>query len=153
MVEHIKLRDKVVSSDKLRCGRCKEDVDPKEARAVAFCYDCATALCEFCHQMHKRSRDLAKHSFCTLEEIRQSKQIDMSSGQRTYECQKHEGEELKFYCIACSKVICRDCTVLRRDHRDHPVDLIRNVIDSEKADLEKHIKPLKEVLAVMPQKR
>ena len=116
MVEHIKNRGRVVSSYKLRCGKCKEDVDPKEARAVAFCSDCATALCEFCHQMHKRSKDLAKHSFCTLEEIWQFKQIDMSSGQRTYECRMHKGEELQLYCITCSEVICRDCTVTGRGH-------------------------------------
>lgn len=149
MVEHIKIRDQVVSNDELRCGKCKEDVDPKETRAVAFCYDCATALCEFCHQMHKRSKDLSKHSFCSLEEIRESKQIDVPSVQRTYECRKHKGEELKLYCITCSEVICRDCTVTARDHRDHSYDFISQVIESEKADIEKHIKPLKEVLTTV----
>jgi len=144
LVEHIKIRDRVVSDDELRCGKCKEDI--AEAVAVAFCYDCGTALCDFCHQMHKRTKDLAKHSFCTLDEIKQSKQVDMPPVKHTHFCSKHPGEELKLYCITCSEVICRDCTITARDHRDHSYDFIARVIESEKADIEYHLNPLKEVL-------
>ncbi len=143
LVAHVKFNEKVNEGD-LRCGRCKDDV---VAPAIAICYTCGEALCTFCHEMHQRSRDLARHSFCTLAEAREASQVNASPPVKpqTYFCDKHK-EELKWYCYTCSQVICRDCTISVKEHRDHSYEYIREVIEDEKEGIRSQISPLKDML-------
>ena len=142
LVEHVKIHDKVLSDDGLRCGICKEDV---EAPAVAFCYDCRAALCDFCHKMHQRSKDMGKHNFCTLNEIKEAPRVDIPPVKRAHFCEKHK-EPLRWYCYTCSAVICRDCTVSLKDHRNHSYEYIGEIINSEKEEIVSHIEPLTAML-------
>ena len=139
MVEHLRIRDRVRTDSGLRCGNCKEDVG--EAPAVGFCYDCRAALCQFCYDMHGRAKDLSHHTYRTLEEIKQASSVDVPQTKRSHVCKKHN-EELRWYCITCSEMICRDCTVTVKDHRDHSFDFIGDVIEREKEDIVHHVQPL-----------
>lgn len=143
LVAHIKFNEKVNDSE-LRCGRCKDDV---HAPAVAVCYTCGEALCTFCHEMHQRSRELASHSFCTLTEARAASQENAPPPvkPRSYLCSKHS-EELKWYCYTCSQVICRDCTVSVKEHREHSFEFIGEVIADEKEGIRSQLSPLAEML-------
>ncbi len=146
LVEHVNIHRKVATEQNLRCGKCKEDVD---APAMSFCYDCGAALCEFCHKMHQRNRELFTHTIFTLKEIknREASTDDLPKVKRLHTCSKHGNEqELKLYCYTCSEVICRDCTVTKSEHRDHSYEFISKVIESEKEDLKRQLKPLQNVL-------
>ena len=142
MVEHLRIRDRVQTDSGLRCGNCKDDVG--EAPAVGFCYDCRAAVCQFCYDMHRRAKDLSHHTYRTLEEIRQTSNTDVPPMKRTHVCKKHS-EELRWYCSTCSEVICRDCTVTVKDHRDHSFDFISDVIEREKEDILRHVQPLQQM--------
>ena len=137
LVEHLNIRETVRTDEVLRCGKCKEGV---EAPAMGFCYDCRAALCQFCYNMHERSKELGQHKYYTLEHIRQTKRMDVPPVKRVYYCPRHEGELIKLYCFRCEKVICRDCTLL--DHQGHPYQFISDVIDSEKDMIRAHVAPL-----------
>ena len=152
LVEHLRVHEKLTSGHPLECGKCVQK--PGEGRniSVSFCYDCQAPLCEFCQRMHKQTVDLATHHISSLEEIRQ---VDLaplsSSGSSTshsddvlYVCSKHR-DPLKLYCFTCNEVICRDCTVTRKDHRDHSFEFISEIIESERAGLLKCLEPLSEM--------
>ncbi len=34
-------------------------------------------------------------------------------------CTEHDGEENKFYCRTCKKMVCRDCVIIKQRCRDH----------------------------------
>lgn len=138
LVEHLGISETVRSDEVMRCGKCKEGVD---APAVGFCYDCRAALCDFCFSMHERSKDLGRHKYHTLEQIRSMG--DVPPVKRVYNCPRHDGEAIKLYCFQCEKVICRDCTL--RDHQSHPFEFINDVIDSEKELIREHVAPLTDV--------
>ena len=49
-------------------------------------------------------------------------------------CTKHPDEDLRFYCMVCKEVICRDCKVV--SHEGHKIDMVKNVIAKLKEDIE-----------------
>lgn len=153
LVEHLRVHEKLTSGHPLECGKCRTG-DSKPNLSVSFCYDCQVPLCEFCQRMHKQTVDLANHHICSLEEIRQ---VDLSppsgstgvhgglhSDDVLYICHKHR-EPLKLYCFTCEEVICRDCTVTKKDHREHSFEFIAEVIEGERAGLLDCLEPLKEM--------
>ena len=143
LIEHLDIHDKISSDGQLNCGKCKSDV---EALAVAFCYDCKAALCELCQQMHQRTREHAAHSICSLEEIKQSASLPPKT--RNYMCPKHNDEQ-KLFCFDCQEVICRDCTVVKSDHRDHKFQFITQIIEDQKKEMKKKIAPLEDTLKIV----
>ena len=41
-------------------------------------------------------------------------------------CDKHENEDLRFYCRTCDHKICRDCNVV--EHGGHKIDMVKDVM-------------------------
>lgn len=152
LVEHLQVHEKLTAGQPLECGKCLKGVGEKPNSSVAFCFDCRAPLCEFCQRMHKQTVDLAGHHISSLEEIQQvdlapaSVQVPFhsKSDDVLYVCSKHR-EPLKLYCFTCDEVICRDCTVTRKDHREHSYEFISDVIDSERAGLLDCLEPLGEM--------
>lgn len=148
LVEHLNVHEKLTSGDLLRCGKCVKDLDEKPNVSVSFCYDCRAPLCEFCQKMHKQTVDLASHNVCALEDIRSRDMFSnpppppAKSDDVLYVCNKHR-EPLKLYCFTCEEVICRDCVVTKKDHREHSYEFISEVIEGERAGLLDYIDPLK----------
>lgn len=159
LIEHLKVHQKLTSGDPLECGKCLgaqangEGGDAVPSIAMCFCYECQAPLCDFCRQMHRRTLDLSSHSICQLDEIRQADFLPtatatptrIQSNARTddvlYVCSKHR-EPLKWYCFTCEEVICGDCTITKKEHRDHSFEFIREIIAGERAELTKCLGPL-----------
>lgn len=152
LIEHLEVHQKLTSGQSLECGKClgPPGADSSPNLAVSFCYECQAPLCEFCQQMHKRTVDLAGHNICSLDEIRQ---VDLSptpariqtssrSDDILYVCNRHRGEPLKLYCFTCEEVICRDCIVTKKDHREHSYEFIADIIIGERAGLTECLEPL-----------
>lgn len=144
LVEHLKIHMQLESEDVVACGRCDDSI---AAPAVAFCYDCSSPLCEFCHKMHERVKDLQSHKCCSLKEIKGATQITVKpSMQPPPLCPKHN-TELKWFCIKCEAVICGDCTV--RDHKDHSCEFIKDIVTTEKATMQTLLVNLEDKLKKM----
>ena len=149
LIEHLKVHEKLTSGNPLECGKCVKNPGEPPSHSVSYCYDCRAPLCQFCQKMHKQTVDLAGHHICSLDEIRQvdlspSSAPPMSSkgDDSAYVCPKHR-EPLKLYCFTCEEVICRDCTVTKKDHRDHSFEFIYEVIKKERESLSECLDPLK----------
>ena len=143
LIELVQIHSQVMSEETLMCGKCKDD---PEAVAVAFCYDCSAALCALCYQAHQNKKELSSHNFLTLEAIKATTDFKTAPTKSMYYCQKHKGELLKLYCSDCHQVICRDCTITARDHRDHKYDFVKDVIGAERVDFEQKLQPLVEMI-------
>lgn len=59
-------------------------------------------------------------------------------------CPKHPDEKLKLYCFDCEEVICRDCTVKQRDHKNHNFEFVKEVAAGERESLAGVMSPLTE---------
>ncbi len=150
LIDHLRVHEKLTSGNPLECGKCVKEPGESPRPSVSYCYDCQAPLCQFCQKMHKQTVDLASHHICSLDEIRH---IDLSPSSAPmsaknddilYVCGKHR-EPLKLYCFDCEEVICRDCTVTKKDHRDHNFLFIYEVIERERASLSECLGPLKEM--------
>ena len=151
LVEHLSVHERLTSGSPLECGKCvKSSEDDKLNMSVSFCYDCRVPLCEFCQRMHKQTVDLSCHHICSLDEIREldllppvtTTHMNARNDEILYVCNKHR-EPLKLYCFTCNEVICRDCTVTKKEHRDHSYEFIAEIIESERAGLIVCLEPLK----------
>lgn len=137
LVEHMKIHDRLQSEEGLRCGKCVEEFD---APAIAFCYECKAALCDFCYKMHDRVKELQAHNCCSLSDIKAPTSMPPTSlNPRRIRCQKHL-EEMRWFCSSCMEVICRDCAV--KDHRHHDFEFIPEVVGKERREIQKRIEPL-----------
>ena len=146
LIEHLDIHEKISTDGHLTCGKCVSDTGTSPAPAVAFCYDCKSALCEPCQQLHQRSREHSAHSICSLDEIKDS--VSLPPMSRSYVCPKHNDEQ-RLFCYDCQEVICRDCIVVQSDHRDHRYQFIDQIINEQKEEMKKEFKPLEDTLKVV----
>ena len=113
------------------CGEC-ELSGPVEC----YCSDCQSYLCNECVQLHKRLKAFRGHKVVPIDNINAA---TLQSSQIQY-CPVHKEEVLKLYCETCSKLICRDCTLV--DHRQHSYKFVedaRKQVDSEMGSLKRKI--------------
>ena len=57
-------------------------------------------------------------------------------------CDKHEGEEYKYYCQTCETPTCKDCTI--QDHREHEYCAIKDVVEDFRKSLAEKLGKLRE---------
>ena len=113
------------------CGEC-ELSGPVEC----YCSDCQSYLCNECVQLHKRLKAFRGHKVVPIDNINAA---TLQSSQIQY-CPIHKEEMLKLYCETCSKLICRDCTLV--DHRQHSYKFVedaRKQVDSEMGSLKSKV--------------
>ena len=59
-------------------------------------------------------------------------------------CDQHEQEELRFFCVPCAKIVCRDCKTL--NHTVHQTLEISEVADARKREIGKSLRHTNEFL-------
>ena len=123
------------ASLKLMCGECEQFAG---STIRYYCVDCQNYLCNDCVALHKRVKAYRGHKVIPVEEINT---VTLQSS-RVEHCPVHKDEALKLYCETCSKLVCRDCTLV--EHRQHSYKFLedsRKQIESEmsalKSDVEK----------------
>ncbi|XP_062581642.1 E3 ubiquitin-protein ligase TRIM56-like [Saccostrea cucullata] len=124
------------------CNFCKFSGEIR--LAVSQCLTCSEFLCEECstsrHTFTTVTRD---HKVVSLIEIRTGQHNDaIRSLQCSEKCPLHIEEELRYFCVPCKTVTCRDCSVL--DHSGHKIKLL-SVVRKESENM---IKPLQNELTV-----
>ncbi|KAK2587313.1 hypothetical protein KPH14_003032 [Odynerus spinipes] len=112
----------------VRCTGCKST----ESDAVARCFDCANFLCPNCVMAHQfmhcfeghrvlnlgdSKLDTVNNGNATTELPKNNLVINggASNGEKTLFCPRHKQELLKYFCRACTVLVCKECTIT-----DHP---------------------------------
>ena len=127
---------KIVSNSEVCCDECIDGA--QNGPAVVFCCSCSQFLCKHCHDHHRNSIKLSKHSMVRLDH-EGAKQLRTTMKPRDHYCSqpKHEDNKLKFYCEICNLLVCKDCTTAA--HKDHSVAKISTVAKA-------HFSTVKEML-------
>lgn len=99
-------------ANKILCDAC-----PDEIVAVVQCSTCLRNFCLDCGTQHQQLITMelkpSKHSVKPLWEA--------TKVRRTALCQKHPTHVLRFYCIACQQVTCKEC-IWSVEHRGHATE-------------------------------
>ena len=59
-------------------------------------------------------------------------------------CEQHENEELRFYCVPCARIVCRDCKTV--NHTIHQTLEINEVAEARKREILKALRHTREFL-------
>ncbi|XP_066540251.1 transcription intermediary factor 1-alpha isoform X2 [Hoplias malabaricus] len=112
----------------LKCGGCEESA------LSGWCVQCEEALCSDCVLAHQRVKMTRNHSVVPK---------DPPSGFTTsLRCASHRQEKLKFFCIPCDELTCRDCQLI--DHRGHSFLLLEEALVSQKEQLQRLLHGIRE---------
>ena len=107
------------------CGEC-EQTGP----VGFYCRDCQTYLCAECGlQLHKRLKAYRGHKVIPIDHI----DATILPSSHIHYCAVHKNEALKLYCKTCSKLICRDCTLV--EHRQHNYIFVQEARELVKAEM------------------
>ncbi|XP_076228288.1 E3 ubiquitin-protein ligase TRIM45 isoform X2 [Nomia melanderi] len=113
---HYPLQHRLVM-DAIRCrlaNRVLCDVCTDEVIALVQCSTCLRNFCSECGMEHQQLVTMEfkplKHTIRPLWEATKLR--------RTALCQKHSTQALRFYCIACQQVTCKEC-MWSTQHRGH----------------------------------
>ena len=136
-------------------GKGCEECGDSQAGLEAFCRDCERVLCSNCRAAHGKLRSLSAHAVVGMEAF--SRQLTghedpanglllSASSADVMHCSTHN-EPLKLYCRTCHTVICHDCTVKEHAQPRHKVELVDNLVQKQKQDLEEGVVGLRGHLA------
>ncbi|XP_017877515.1 tripartite motif-containing protein 45-like isoform X2 [Ceratina calcarata] len=99
-------------ANKVLCDACSDEVV-----AVVQCSTCLRNFCLDCGTRHQQLVTMelkpSKHSVKPLWEA--------TKVRRTAFCQRHPTHVLRFYCIACQQVTCKEC-IWSIEHRGHATE-------------------------------
>ena len=97
--------------------------DCEENKADVHCSDCKYSLCVSCSDSIHSRRIMKNHSISSITSSLSMKKSSMlpttSPIIQFYQCEHHNNEEKKLYCMTCNECVCVDC--IGDFHFNHPV--------------------------------
>ena len=113
--------------EKKLCEDCEEN------KAEVHCSDCKYSFCLSCSDSIHSRRVMKNHSISpitsSLSTLKKSSLLPTTSPIiQFYQCERHNNEEKKLYCMTCNECVCVDC--IGDFHFNHPVaSVIKRVED------------------------
>ena len=128
----------------LICEQCCQSAD----KAIAFCRHCAQYICDYCKESHLRLKVFSGHTVVSIEELRRNAEENLPIVQPSepMRCKEHQ-EQLKIYCFTCNQLICRDCTVIDHNLKDHNIQFTSKCAPQIKQALQEKLGPLQNTQA------
>ena len=114
------------------CKSCGE-----QAPVVAWCEDCDAMICQQCVALHKKIAILRGHYVVNkLTESGIEVDSEASSAKKAFpKCLSHADQNLKYFCVSCSELVCSDC-LLSGGHAGHRHELVEEARHSLEAEIE-----------------
>lgn len=110
LMERLSMVDTSGDASKM-CSFCKQDAD------LLFCIDCKFHICPLCKMNHDKIPGTGDHTVIPIEKLSDEKYVKEVLASQTPRCNKHREEKLRFYCLSCCQLVCRDCMLVA--HRGH----------------------------------
>ncbi|XP_041739378.1 uncharacterized protein LOC121571770 [Coregonus clupeaformis] len=107
------------SDSKTWCGGCDEPV------VCGWCVECDEPLCSVCVAAHKRVKLTRDHN--VLPQL-------PPGFSRTALCPVHKREQMKFFCVTCDQLTCRDCQLTF--HREHKYQFSQDALPEQRKCLQ-----------------
>ena len=112
-------------------------------KATAFCRHCTEFICDECVKSHQKMKAFAGHKVTSLEELKKGETKEILIKKPPPPTCKDHDEQMKIYCFDCSRLICRDCTMI--EHKEHKYDFVKKAAPKTKKKLSENLAPLKEI--------
>ena len=139
---------KECKSTQMTCGNCD-----KKSSEASYCFHCCIFYCEHCLICHNTMRDKKGHRVLALKDFKDRDYEDLLKRPVFCSKQRHQKEELKYYCKECETAICQTCVTLH--HGGHDLRLIEEEAENKaleiKSILQSHREGLDTKLNVIAQ--
>ena len=107
-----RLRQQQENNAEKKCECCGE----VECADVAWCSECGI-ICKSCLAIHKKVACLKNHEVVQTDDQESLLQPPTKKTKLVTRCPRHSGGELKYFCKACTEMVCPEC--LLSTHKDH----------------------------------
>ena len=130
---------KECKSSQVRCGNCD-----KKSSETSYCFQCCVFWCEECVIGHNIIRSNKDHRVLALKEFQDKDYEDVLKRPVFCGKQRHEKEELKYFCKNCETAVCQTCINL--DHSGHSFKHIEEEAERQKIEMKLMIETHRRIL-------
>ena len=116
---------KECNNTQVTCGNCGE-----KSSESSYCFECCIFYCEDCVTAHKKMRSSKNHRVLALKEFNDKDYEDILKRPAFCPKQRHQNEELKYYCKNCKTAVCQTCSSL--EHSGHALEHIEDEAERQK---------------------
>ena len=119
---------KECKSSQVKCGNCD-----KKSSETSYCFQCCVFWCEECVIGHNIIRSNKDHRVLALKDFQDKDYEDVLKRPVFCAKQRHEKEELKYFCKNCETAVCQSCINL--DHSGHSLEHIEEEAERQKIEM------------------
>ncbi len=130
---------KECKSSQVRCGNCD-----KKSSETSYCFQCCIFYCQECVTAHNIMKNSNNHRVLALKEFQDKDYEDVLKRPVFCAKQRHEKEELKYFCKNCEMAVCQTCVTL--GHSSHALEHIEEEAERQKIELKSMIETHRRIL-------
>ena len=119
---------KECKNTQVTCGNCD-----KKSSEASYCFQCCIFYCEQCLVGHNMMRDKKEHRVLAVKEFQDKDYEDVLKRPVFCSKERHQKEELKYYCKECETALCQTCVIL--DHGGHVLKLIEEEAETKRLEI------------------
>ena len=105
---------KECKNSQVPCGNCD-----KKSSETSYCFQCCIFYCQECVIGHNIMRSNNDHRVLVLKDFQEKDFEDVLKRPMYCSKQRHEKEELRYFCKNCTTAACQSCVLI--DHAGHAV--------------------------------
>ena len=130
---------KECENTQVTCGNCD-----KKSSEASYCFQCCIFYCEKCLVGHNMMRDKKEHRVLAVKEFQDKDYEDVLKRPVFCSKERHQKEELKYYCKECETALCQTCVTL--NHGGHDLRLIEEEAENKTLEIKSLLQPQREGL-------
>ena len=130
---------KECKSSQVKCGNCD-----KKSSETSYCFQCCVFWCENCVIGHNIIRSNKDHRVLALKDFQDKDYEDVLKRPVFCAKQRHEKEELKYFCKNCETAVCQTCSLM--EHPGHALEHIEDEAERQKIEMTSMIETQKRIL-------
>ena len=130
---------KECKTSQVGCGNCQ-----KKSSESSYCFQCCMFWCEECLIAHNIIQSNKDHRVLALKDFQEKDYEDVLKRPLFCSKQRHEKEELKYFCKNCETAACQSCVLIH--HPGHAILHLEEEAERQKMELKSLIEIQKHTL-------
>ena len=119
---------KECKTSQVGCGNCQ-----KKSSESSYCFQCCMFWCEECLVAHNIIQVNKDHRVLALKDFQEKDYEDVLKRPLFCSKQRHEKEELKYFCKKCETAACQSCVLIH--HAGHAILHLEEEAERQKMEL------------------
>ena len=119
---------KECKTSQVGCGNCQ-----KKSSESSYCFQCCMFWCEECLIAHNIIQGNKDHRVLALKDFQEKDYEDVLKRPLFCSKQRHEKEELKYFCKKCETAACQSCVLIH--HAGHAILHLEEEAERQKMEL------------------